>query len=638
MPENTPVNLEEALSFLRKVPPFQFLDEHLLRKVAGCLSLTVYPKDTVVLKQHGPPSDCVRIIRRGAVRVMMESPESGEEVILDYKGEGDNFGFLSLIGGDRQRTTCIADDDTTCYVLSKECVYDLLEASPAFSEYYMAYLSRYVDRTYQEMRQRSLSYAGGDQHLFVTPIGDIAVKPITIGEEATIQEAARIMAEHKISSVIVVDPGGAALGILTDRDFREKVVAQGRPVTDPVRHIAQRSLIQVDASESCFETLIKMVQHNIHHMPVVKDGTLCGVVTNHDLLLLQGTSPLSLVHDILNQTTVAGLAPLAQKTNNVVGLLIKADAKAGQITRVITEINDRMIARVLEIAEERFGPPPLPYCWVLFGSEGRKEQTFKTDQDNALIYTDPLTPALAAEAQTYFKRFTEFLAESLMALGFPRCPAGYMAVTPDWCQPLKVWKGYFSRWVNEPVPENLLRFLVFYDLRSIYGKGSLAQDLREFVVKALAGKKLFLGYMANKVLEFTPPIGFFKTFVVEKSGEHKDKFDLKVKGITPLLNAVRLFAMEKGLKETGTLERLEALRKSHSIVRDHFEEIDHAFEFVMMLRIHHQFEQIQQGLPPDNFINPNDLSNLERKMLKESFNLMSRIQGLIVEQWKTFIR
>jgi CBS domain-containing protein len=144
--------------------------------------------------------------------------------------------------------------------------------------------------------------------------------------------------------------------------------------------------------------------------------------------------------------------------------------------------------------------------------------------------------------------------------------------------------------------------------------------------------------MANKVLEFTPPIGFFKTFVVEKSGEHKDKFDLKVKGITPLLNAVRLFAMEKGLKETGTLERLEALRKSHSIVRDHFEEIDHAFEFVMMLRIHHQFEQIRQGLPPDNFINPNDLSNLERKMLKESFNLMSRIQGLIVEQWKTFIR
>jgi CBS domain-containing protein len=225
-----------------------------------------------------------------------------------------------------------------------------------------------------------------------------------------------------------------------------------------------------------------------------------------------------------------------------------------------------------------------------------------------------------------------------MALGFPRCPAGYMAATPDWCQPLKAWKSYISNWINEPVPENLLKFLVFYDFRPIHGKVSLAEDLREFVIKAMEGKKLFFGYMANKVLEFTPPIGFFKTFVVEKSGEHKDQFDLKVKGITPLLNAVRLFAMEKGLREASTLERLEALRRRHSIVRDHFEEIEHAFEFVMLLRIHHQFEQIQQGLPPDNFINPNDLSNLERKTLKESFNLMSRIQGLIVEQWKTFIR
>jgi len=638
MPTGPPANFEEAIQFLRKVPPFQFLEEPLLQKVAGCLSLAFYPKDTVILKQHGPASDCVRIVRKGAVKVMMESPETGEEAILDYKGEGDNFGFLSLIGGDRQRTTCIADDHTTCYVLAKECVYDLLEASPAFSEYYMAYLSRYVDRTYQEMRRRSLATMVGDQHLFVTPVGEIAVSPVTISEAATIQEAARVMAERKISSVIAVNAGGTPVGILTDRDLREKVVAQGRPVTDTVRSILQLSLIQVEASESCFEALIRMIQHNIHHMPVLRDGALCGIVTNHDLMMLQGISPLSLVHDILDQNTLEDLIPLSKKINGIVSLLIKAEAKAGQITRIITEINDRLISRVLDIAEERFGSPPLPYCWVLFGSEGRKEQTFKTDQDNALIYADPLTPAGAAEASQYFQRFTAFVAESLMALGFPRCPAGYMAATPGWCQPLKAWKTYFSGWINEPVAQNLLQFLVFYDFRPIHGKITLAQDLREFVVKALAGKTLFLGYMANKVLEFAPPIGFFKTFVVEKSGEHKDKLDLKVKGITPLLNAVRLFAMEKGLKETGTLERLQQLRTRHSIVRDHFDELEHAFEFVMLLRIHHQFEQIQQGLPPDNFINPNELSNLEKKTLKESFNLMSKIQGLIVERWKTFIR
>jgi CBS domain-containing protein len=632
------VNPEEAAAFLRKVPPFQLLDDHLLRKVAGCLSLTGYPRGTVILKQHGPPSDCVRIICKGAVKIMMESPDSGEKVILDYKGEGDNFGFLSLIGADRQRTTCIADDDTTCYVLSKECVYELLEASPAFSEYYLAYLSRYVDRTYQEMRQRSLSYGGGDQQLFVTPVGDIAVKPVTVGEEATIQEAAQVMAQHKISSVIMVDRDGAALGILTDRDLREKVVAQGRPVTDFVRQIAQRSLIQVDAKESCFETLIKMVQHNIHHLPVVRDGALCGMVTHHDLTLIQGASPLALVRDILKQDAIEGLAPLAARTNHVIGQLIKADARAGQITQVISEINDRLIGRVLELTEKRLGPPPLPYCWILFGSEGRKEQTFKTDQDNALIYSDPLSDSAAESARRYFGRFAEAAVESLIAVGFPRCPAGYMANTPAWCQPLSVWKASFAAWMNTPVADHLLKFQVVCDFRPVHGKIRLAQELRETVTRAAAGKPLFLGHLANTVLEFTPPIGFFRTFVVEKSGEHKDKLDLKVKGLAPLVNAVRFFAICKGVPETGTLDRLRALRDKHAIVRDHYDELEHAFEFVMSLRIRHQFEQIRTGVAPDNFINPDELTNLERKTLKESFNLMTRIQDLILEVYKAFVR
>lgn len=628
---------EEIINFLKKCPPFQFLEASVLAKLAGRLSEELYPKDTVILKQYGPPSDCVRIIKSGVVKVLMESPESGE-VMLDYKGEGDNFGFLSLIGKDRQRTTCIAVDDTACYILDQEGVHELLESSPAFSEYYMAYLSRYVDRTYHEMRNRSLSYVGSDRHLFITPVGDIAAKAITIGESASIQEAATVMAKHKISSVIVIGSDGEPVGIVTDRDFREKVVAQGRPVTEPIRNVHNPFLIQVDAGESCFEAVIKMIKHNIHHLTVVREGALCGVVTNHDLMLLQGTSPLSLVHDIINQTTVEALIPLSQKTNSIVGLLIKEEAKAAQITQIITEINDRLITRVLEIAEGRFGQPPLPYCWILFGSEGRKEQTFKTDQDNALIYSDPLTPGLAEEAQRYFSRFTAFVTDSLIKIGFPLCPAGYMASNPEWCRPLSAWKKYFSSWIDEPVPENLLKFLVFYDFRPIHGKIVLAQELRDFVVKSLEGRTLFLGYMANAVLQFTPPIGFFRNFVVEKSGEHKDKLDLKVKGITPLLNAVRLFAMEKGVRETGTLERLITLQTRHSIVQEQFDELEHAFEFVMFLRIHHQFEQIQNGRTPDNFVNPNDLSNLEKKTLKESFNLMTKIQGLIVERYKVFIR
>jgi len=196
-PRSAMIIYEEVIAFLKKIPPFQFLDPQALELVVGNLSMEFYPRDTIILKQYGPPSDSVRIIKKGSVKVLMAAEFGGEEVVIDYKGEGDTFGFLSLIGKDKQRTTVVAIDDTLCYILNKEGVHKLLEISPAFTEYYMSYLSRYVDRTYQEMYGKSLSYGSGDRFLFTTPVEDLAVAPITVREKASIREAARIMVEKK---------------------------------------------------------------------------------------------------------------------------------------------------------------------------------------------------------------------------------------------------------------------------------------------------------------------------------------------------------------------------------------------------------------------------------------------------------
>lgn len=629
--------LEEVTLFLKKFPPFQFLDDSLLKTVAGNLSLEFFPKDTVILKQFGPPSDSVKVIKKGGVEVLMRS-DNGEDLVMDYKGEGDNFGFLSLIGKDKQRTTVIAIEDTICYVLNKETVYKLMELSPAFNEYFLAYLSRYVDKTYQEMHDKSLFYGSSDRYLFSTAVGEVAHEAITVSEQTSIRESAQIMVNHKISSLIVVDRNGLPQGIVTDRDLREKVVAKGRATSDPIKNIVSLSLIRVEAKESCFEALLKMIKYNVHHMLVIQEGHLKGIMTNHDLMTLQGISPLSLAKDIVNHESIEGLVPVSLKINNIVGLLLKEDAKAASITNIISEINDRLDRKVLEIAEKELGPAPLPYCWIVYGSEGRKEQTFKTDQDNALIYNDPATAEEEEKARDYFSKFTALVTQGLQQVGFPLCPADYMASNPKWCQPLKVWKKYVSSWIDEPIPESLLKFLVFFDFRPLYGKMILGEELRNHIIANLEDKKLFLGYMANMMLQITPPIGFFNTFVVEKSGEHKDKFDLKVKGITPLLNVVRLFSMEKGIKETFTLDRIQALKSKDDIVGKFAEELEHAYDFLMLLRIHHQFEQIKAGQKPDNFINPNQLSNLEKKTLKEAFQLMTRMQGLVVERYKQIIR
>jgi CBS domain-containing protein len=627
--------IEEIIEFLSSVPPFQFLDEAGLKTIAQNVSMDFYPKGVTILKQNDPASEHLRIIKKGGIKVTIVS-EDGEEVIIDYRGEGDTFGFLSLIGKDKVRANIIAIDDTICYLLDKEHAYRLMNSYPVFTEYFLkSHLTKYIDRTFSEMHNKSMFYGGSDRILFTSRVGDIAIKGlVAVHEDATIQEAAQIMAHHKVSSLLIYDMNNFPMGIITDRDLREKVVAKGRSVSDQVKSIMSLPLIRVDANDYCFEAVLKMIKYNIHHVLVVRDGILRGVVTNHDLMLLQGTSPLSFAKDIENQHSLDGLAPLSNKLNKIISLLLKEGAKASNITKIISELNDRLVKKVLEIAEKKFGEPPVPYCWIAYGSEGRKEQTFKTDQDNAIIYEDPKTPEQEEAVKNYFPGFAVFVRDGLVKCGFPPCEANFMASNPQWCQPLSVWKKYFLAWITMPNPEALLKSLILFDFRGLYGTLSLAAELRDYLNRHLKDQNLFLAMLAGVILKNRPPLGFFKSFVVEKGGEHKDELNLKIRGIGPLVDLIRLFALESGIQETASLERLNALRETHPIVIELGGEMEQAFEFITLLRIHHQLDQMEQQVPLDNFINPSKLSNLERKSLKDSFQLILKIQDAITEIYR----
>jgi CBS domain-containing protein len=597
-----------------------------------------YPKDMVIQRQDGPPSDALRIIKKGGVKIVLVSDDGGEAVI-DYRGDGDTFGFLSMVGKDRVRSNVVAVDDTICYLLGQEMVLKLLDSHLSFTEFFLqSHITRYIDRTYREMQDKSMFYGGSDRLLFTTRVGDMAVKNVvSTQEDTTIRVAAQIMSEQRISSIVIRDRNSLPTGMVTDRDFREKVVSKGRNVDEPIKNIMSTSLIRVDARDHCFEAVLKMIKYNIHHILVITDGKLTGVITNHDMMMLQGTSPLSLTKDIESQQTIEGLIPVSKKINGIVGLLLKEGAKASNITMVITEINDRLVRKVLECAERKHGKPPVAYCWIGFGSEGRKEQTFKTDQDNAIIMADPATEAEAEAAKKYFSAFAEFVRDSLLQCGFPPCPANYMASNPQWCQPLKVWKKYFSTWISTPTPEAVLNSVAFFDFRPMYGETSLAEMLRDHLNALLKDEKVFLGYVANMAIKNQPPIGFFKSFVVDKGGAHKDELNLKIKGLAPIVDILRLFALEKGIRETSTMERIETLRSKHTIVEEYADDLEQAFEFITLLRIHHQYTQVSSGQAPDNFINPNRLSNLERRSIKEAFQLVSKIQALIIELYKSLI-
>ncbi len=629
--------IEEVIGFLHNVPPFQFLDESTLGNIAKDVSIEFYPKGTFILHQDGPPSEYLRVIKKGGVKVFVEAGDD-DEVVIDYRSEGDAFGMLSMVGKDRARASVVAVEDTICYLVGGEAVQKLIDTNPAFTEFFFkSFLNKYIDKTYKEMHNKSLLYGGGDKLLFTTPVGEIATKKVaTAQQDISIKEAADIMSRKKNSSLILVDSEGVPTGIVTDRDLRDKVVSKGRDVNNKVSDIMSVSLIRADSRDYCFEALLKMIRYDIHHLLVVDEGRLSGILTNHDLTMLQGTSPISIARDVEGQQTIEGLIPVSKKINRIVGLLLKEGARASNITRIITEINDRLLRKILEITEKQLGCPPVNYCWIALGSEGRKEQTFKTDQDNAIIYDDPITEE-EEEVKEYFSTFTISVRESLFRCGFPLCPANYMASNPQWCQPLKVWKKYFSNWVFTPTPDAVLKSLIFFDFRPLYGDVRLADTLRESLRSMLDGQMIFLGYMANTIIRNTPPVGFFKSFIVEKSGEHQDELNLKVKGIAPFVDIARLFSLEKGIKETSTIERINALKDKHTIMKEYAEELEHAFEFIMLLRIQNQFEQIEAGREPDNFINPRNLSSLEKKTMKDSFRLISKMQDIIIERYKPLI-
>ena len=622
----------EAYGLLEKIPPFSLLGEDILRRIADEVVLEHYPRGKEILSQNGPAAEHLYILREGAVKVCVRTNE-GEEVLIDHRSAGDFFGLLSFACGDVSRDTIVAVEDTSCYLLGKRTVLELLQTHAAFADFcFRSRLRRFQDLTYREIRDRTLLYGGGDKLLFTTVLGDLVSRQVvTAPEDSSIREAAQIMEQRGISSLVLVDGHGYPSGLVTDRDLRNKVVSRGRDPGGPVSGIMSITLIKAEARDYCFEALLKMMRYQVHHLLVVDNGQLKGIITNHDLMMLQGTSPLFLAREIEDQDTIDGLARTAGKMNKVITVLLREGARAAHITRIMTEINDRLVRKVLEVTERRLGPPPLAYCWIVFGSEGRKEQTFRTDQDNAIIHADEDGDGTGNE--DYFSSFAAAVRDGLAACGFPPCSADYMASNPQWRQPLRIWKKYFRNWIAEPTPEAILRSLIFFDFRPVHGDLLLAERLRAFLNQAIRDNRSFLQHMAGTVLQNRPALGVFGQLAGERSGVHRGKINIKVHGLSPIVDLARLGALDAGVFETSTIGRLGRLKDREQAPDLSARDLEQAFELLLSLRIRHQFRQIEAGSEPDNHIDPRTLGRMDQRLLKEAFRLILSVQRTMLRRY-----
>jgi CBS domain-containing protein len=617
---------KDAIEFLKTFPASRALDNASLRELVNHLVIKFFPSGTLILKQHEPSAQVFHMIKKGGVMIYVQT-ETGERRIIDYRGEGDIFGSASLTGNHVQSVSARAIEDTVCYVVGKPDLLKLLENAPAIAEIFKESHSRiYRHVAYGELPRETLVYGEAEKLLFTTPVRQLLAKGVvTAGRDVSIAEAARRMALNHMSFLLITDENDEPVGIITDTDLRNKVLAQSKSPEDPVRTIMSSDLFAINGTDFCFEALLKMIDNNIHHLIVFESRRLMGVLSLHDLMMLYGISPLIFIKDIERQETIDGLVSVSRKIISLIALLLREGAKASNITRIVTEVNDHLERRILDIALKTFGPSPTPFCWIIYGSEGRKEQTFKTDQDNAIIYADAGNDKEADAAEEYFSRFAAFVVDGLLQCGFARCSGNYMATNPRWRKPLSVWKRYFSEWIYEPTPDAVIFSVILFDFRGLYGDFRLASELKQHLMQSLRGQKIFLKYIADMTSQVAPPLSFFRTFRVEDEGEHKNMLDIKKTCIAPMLNIVRLFSLESGIQETSTLERIAALKSVHTAVRRIGDELEQAFEFLSLLRIRHQFEQISTNLQPDNFINPDRLSVQEKNTLREVCQFISRV-------------
>ncbi|MES9934895.1 MAG: putative nucleotidyltransferase substrate binding domain-containing protein, partial [Sedimenticola sp.] len=322
---------------------------------------------------------------------------------------------------------------------------------------------------------------------------------------------------------------------------------------------------------------------------------------------------------------------VAAKIPDLLVNLAAAEATADSAGHVITSVTDAITTRLLQLAEEKLGPPPVPYAWVAAGSQARNEQTARSDQDNFLIIDDRYDPELHG---TYFKALARFVCDGLNACGYVYCPGEMMAITDKWRQPLKTWIQYLNKWIDQPEPKALMLVCVFFDMRCVAGEMSLFREMRTHMLNRTRGNRLFLAHMAGNALSHQPPLGFFRNFVLIRGGEHDKTFDLKHTGIVPIVDLTRVYTLAAGSEAVNTLDRLEVVAEGGEVSADGATDLRDALEFISDLRIQHQARLIRKGERPDNFMSPEELSHFERNHLKDAFSVVRTMQNVLSQRYQ----
>jgi CBS domain-containing protein len=625
--------MNERVAYLQSITPFNLLPLDVLEGVAGQLQEVSYHKDKTIYQQEITKLKGVDIIVKGEYESFFYDSTQNKRLI-EHHSAGFCYGGVSVLLNRRQSLrTVIAKKGTLVYFLHRR---DFRALCKAYDEFFAYFTTEFGKRMQNEefvhffKRPEAFeeSYLAADQ-LYSRKVESIEYRPIVqCSSDTPVYKAARQMADHKVSCLFVTNEQGKIAGYVTDITLRDKVIAQQKSPQEAVSTVMANPIISIDVEAYVYEAILMMFSTKTRYLLVEKEGNYIGFLSRNKLLSEQAQSPLVFIQSVKSALSDEELKRKWESVPHFVNQLLERGVNAQIANQVVTTIADTIAQKVIEGVIEKVGQPPAKFVFMVLGSEGRKEQTFKTDQDNAIIYEDKANEH-REEVREYFLDFATQVSGRLNSIGISYCTGGFMAQNPKWTHSLSHWKRNYISWMAESLPETVINFSTFFDCRFVYGEASIMDELKVFLNEELQKPmdKLFYN-MAINALQYEPPLTFFNT-IRTFTKNSREVFDIK-KAMTPIVDLVRVYALKNRVFEVNTGERMKALRKLDVFSETAYHELYQSYYFLMSLRLKKQAIQIiQDKKDPDNYIDLSSLTKIERVTLKEIFKVIGNFQSKI---------
>ncbi|MFV8465075.1 DUF294 nucleotidyltransferase-like domain-containing protein [Flavobacterium sp. LB1P62] len=618
--------------FLKNFPPFNFLHQKDIETLSEQISIIYKEKDSVVFAENEETHNCFYVVHKGAVTLK----NSLNNDILDMCDEGDIFGLRPLIANENYKMEARTHEETILYAIPISIFKPYALENRAVGNFLIESFASNTRNPYSNSHSGKLygEIIGSetldiDKNLLDIQPVKYSKKLITCFSTTTAKEIAEIMTKKNVGAILVIEDK-LPIGIITDKDLRNKIVTGEFPITTTADLIMTTPVITYPKKMTVTQAQMAMMKSNISHLCLTKDGTAnskaVGILSKHDVMVELGNNPAVLIKAVKRAKKAKQIKPIRANIMQLLQGYLDQNIPMTLTSKIITELNDVCIKQIIEIALKKMKtPPPVKFAWLALGSQGRSEQLLHTDQDNALVYED-VPEELKEQTKSYFLELATHVNKGLFDIGYDYCPAEMMASNPKWCLSLGEWENLVHHWITNPGKNEVLLSFIFFDYSLSYGDHELVNNLSDFIFKNIKANPVFYIHLVSGALQSPSPTGFFRQLLVEQDGAHKDFFDIKRRALMPLTDAARVLILSHSVKSiSNTPERFEKLAELEPHNSELYLACSYSYKALLKFRtkqglLHHDSGQ---------FIALETLTKLEKIKLKRTFKTIKELQEII---------